>query len=58
MGKKKPERKYRSEIHILTGEKRKCVDSTLNVHAEAGSKAGANWVRVLVEDKVELCVGV
>lgn len=39
-------------------QKRKCVDSTLNVDAEAGSKAGANGVGVLVEDKAELCVGV
>lgn len=51
--KKTSERKYRSEIHILTVEKRKCVDSTLSVHAEAGSQAGANGVGVLVEDKVE-----
>lgn len=52
------ERKYRSEIHVLTVEKRKWADSTLNVHAEAWSKAGSKWVRVLDEGKMELCVGV
>ena len=54
--KKKSGWKYGPEICVLTREKRKRVDTSLNVHVEAGSKSGADWVGSWY--KMELCVGV
>ena len=49
----------RKEIQIRNPRPRQKVQTVLRMFMmKPGSKAGSNWVRVLVEGQVELCVAV